>query len=243
MELQDKVVLVTGSTRGIGQEIALAFAKNGAKVILNGRRESLADNLAEKLEAINADFQYLPADLAQVDLKDFTKKAWDLYGKIDILVNNAGINRDKMLIGMREQDFDDVIGLDLKVPFFLTKYVLKKMNKQRSGLIINLSSVVGLHGNSGQANYAAAKAGIIGLTKASAQEGALRNIRVNAIAPGMVDTDMTEKLSERVKEKIMEQIPLKRLGQAHEVAQTAIFLAQNDYITGQTIVVDGGMTI
>ena len=183
------------------------------------------------------------ADLAQTDLKEFAKKAWDLYGKIDVLINNAGINRDKMLIGMREADFDQVINLDLRVPFFLTKAIIKKMNKERSGVVINMSSIVGLHGNAGQANYAAAKAGLVGFTKAEAREAAMRNIRVNAIAPGMINTDMTAELSDRVKKNILEQIPLTRLGEANEVAETAIFLAQNDYITGQTIVVDGGMTM
>lgn len=240
MEIKDSVVLVTGSTRGIGQAIARQFAQKGAKVLLNGRKP-ITEELQAKFAGL--DYRYLQADLTQVDLKEFVQKAWDEYGHIDILVNNAGINRDKMLIGMHEGDFDQVLDLDLKVPFFLSKWMLKKMNKQKSGAIINLSSVVGLHGNSGQANYAAAKAGIIGLTKAAAQEAAMRNIRVNAIAPGMIDTEMTQQLSERVTNKILEQIPLHRLGSADEVAQTAIFLAQNDYISGQTIVVDGGMTI
>lgn len=240
MEIKDSVVLVTGSTRGIGKAIALQYAQKGAKLLLNGRKE-MSEEL--KSEFASYDYHYLQADLSQTDLKDFIEKAWAIYGKIDVLINNAGINRDKLLIGMREPDFDQVLDLDLKVPFFLTKWLLKKMNKQKKGIIINLSSIVGLHGNSGQANYAAAKAGIIGLTKAAAQEAALRGIRVNAIAPGMIDTAMTQKLSERVTKNLLEQIPLKRLGNPSEVAQTAIFLTQNDYITGQTIVVDGGMTI
>ena len=243
MELKNKVVLITGSTRGIGQAMALAFAKAGAKVIINGRHEQLSDEFKTILDGENAEYQYLSADLAQTDLKEFAKKAWDLYGKIDVLINNAGINRDKMLIGMREADFDQVINLDLRVPFFLTKAIIKKMNKERSGVVINMSSIVGLHGNAGQANYAAAKAGLVGFTKAAAREAAIRNIRVNAIAPGMINTDMTAELSDRVKKNILEQIPLTRLGEANEVAETAIFLAQNDYITGQTIVVDGGMTM
>lgn len=240
MQIKDSVVLVTGSTRGIGKAIALQFAQNGAKVLLNGRKE-LPEELKDEFSEY--EYHYLQADLTQVDLKDFVKEAWAIYGKIDVLVNNAGITRDKMLIGMHEADYDQVLDLDLKVPFFLSKWVLKKMNKQKSGAIINLASIVGLHGNSGQANYAAAKAGIIGLTKASAREAAMRNIRVNAIAPGMIATDMTEELSDRIKNKIFEQIPLKRFGKTDEVAQTAIFLTQNDYITGQTIVIDGGMTI
>lgn len=242
MELKDKVVFITGSTHGIGAAMATAFAKQGAKLILNGRKE-LSEDLKNALEQENVEYQYLQADLTQVDLDELSKKAWDLFGQIDILVNNAGLAKDKMFIGMHEADFEKVLNLDLKVPFFLSKAVMKKMNKQRSGVIINLSSVVGLHGNAGQANYAAAKAGLIGLTKSIAREGALRSIRVNAIAPGMIDTEMTQKLSDRVKKNILEQIPLGRFGLAEEVAQGAIFLAQNDYVTGQTIVVDGGMTI
>ena len=242
MELKDKVVLITGSTHGIGSAMALEFAKHGAKVLLNGRKELPAE-LAENLNKISADYHYLQADLANTDLKDFTEEAWNIYGQIDVLVNNAGLNRDKMFIGMKENDFDQVIDLDLKVPFFLSKHIIKKMNKRRTGSIINLSSVVGIHGNAGQANYAAAKAGLIGLTKSIAHEGAMRNIRVNSIAPGMIDTQMTAALSERVQKNILEQIPLKRFGNPDEVAQTAIFLAQNDYIAGQNIVVDGGMTM
>lgn len=242
MELKDKVVFITGSTHGIGAAIATAFAKQGAKLILNGRKE-LSEDLKNALEQENVEYQYLQADLTQVDLDELSKKAWDLFGQIDILVNNAGLAKDKMFIGMHEADFEKVLNLDLKVPFFLSKAIMKKMNKQRSGVIINLSSVVGLHGNAGQANYAAAKAGLIGLTKSIAREGALRSIRVNAIAPGMIDTEMTQKLSDRVKKNILEQIPLGRFGLAEEVAQGAVFLAQNDYVTGQTIVVDGGMTI
>ncbi len=242
MELKDKVVFITGSTHGIGAAMATAFAKQGAKLILNGRKE-LSEDLKNALEQENVEYQYLQADLTQVDLDELSKKAWDLFGQIDILVNNAGLAKDKMFIGMHEADFEKVLNLDLKVPFFLSKAIMKKMNKQRSGVIINLSSVVGLHGNAGQANYAAAKAGLIGLTKSIAREGALRSIRVNAIAPGMIDTEMTQKLSDRVKKNILEQIPLGRFGLAEEVAQGAVFLAQNDYVTGQTIVVDGGMTI
>ncbi|MBP2057627.1 3-oxoacyl-[acyl-carrier protein] reductase [Lactobacillus colini] len=243
MNLTNKIVLITGSTKGLGKEMALSFAKQGAKLILNGRHEDIDEDFKQELSFLGADYKYLATDLSTVDLKDYAKDAWDIFGKIDILINNAGINRDKMFIGMREADFDQVIDLDLKVPFFLSKHVMKRMNRQRSGVIINMSSVVGIHGNAGQANYAAAKAGLIGLTKSLAREGALRNIRVNAIAPGMIATDMTEALSDRVKDDILTRIPLARFGNAEEVAQAAIFLTQNDYVTGQTIVVDGGMTI
>ncbi len=243
MELKDKVVFITGSTQGIGAAMAVAFVRQGAKLIVNGRKQELPKDLKDALDKENADYRYLSADLAQDNLEEIGKTAWNLFGKIDVLINNAGQAKDKMFIGMHDADFEEVLNLDLKVPFFLSKAIMKRMNKERSGVIINLSSVVGLHGNVGQANYAAAKAGLIGFTKSIAREGALRNIRVNAIAPGMIDTEMTQKLSERVKKNILEQIPLKRLGSTNEVAQGAVFLAQNDYVTGQTIVIDGGMTI
>lgn len=243
MELKDKVVFITGSTQGIGAAMAVAFARQGAKLIVNGRKQELPKDLKDALDKENADYRYLSADLAQDNLEEIGKTAWNLFGKIDVLINNAGQVKDKMFIGMHDADFEEVLNLDLKVPFFLSKAIMKRMNKERSGVIINLSSVVGLHGNVGQANYAAAKAGLIGFTKSIAREGALRNIRVNAIAPGMIDTEMTQKLSERVKKNILEQIPLKRLGSTNEVAQGAVFLVQNDYVTGQTIVIDGGMTI
>lgn len=243
MELKDKVVFITGSTQGIGAAMAVAFARQGTKLIVNGRKQELPKDLKDALDKENADYRYLSADLAQDNLEEIGKTAWNLFGKIDVLINNAGQAKDKMFIGMHDADFEEVLNLDLKVPFFLSKAIMKRMNKERSGVIINLSSVVGLHGNVGQANYAAAKAGLIGFTKSIAREGALRNIRVNAIAPGMIDTEMTQKLSERVKKNILEQIPLKRLGSTNEVAQGAVFLVQNDYVTGQTIVIDGGMTI
>ncbi|MBI1702655.1 SDR family oxidoreductase [Lactobacillus crispatus] len=243
MGLKDKVVFITGSTQGIGAAMAVAFARQGAKLIVNGRKQELPKDLKDALDKENADYRYLSADLAQDNLEEIGKTAWNLFGKIDVLINNAGQAKDKMFIGMHDADFEEVLNLDLKVPFFLSKAIMKRMNKERSGVIINLSSVVGLHGNVGQANYAAAKAGLIGFTKSIAREGALRNIRVNAIAPGMIDTEMTQKLSERVKKNILEQIPLKRLGSTNEVAQGAVFLVQNDYVTGQTIVIDGGMTI
>lgn len=243
MELKDKVVFITGSTQGIGAAMAVAFARQGAKLIVNGRKQELPKDLKDALDKENADYRYLSADLAQDNLEEIGKTAWNLFGKIDVLINNAGQAKDKMFIGMHDADFEEVLNLDLKVPFFLSKAIMKRMNKERSGVIINLSSVVGLHGNVGQANYAAAKAGLIGFTKSIAREGALRNIRVNAIAPGMIDTEMTQKLSERVKKNILEQIPLKRLGSTNEVDQGAVFLVQNDYVTGQTIVIDGGMTI
>lgn len=235
--------MVTGSGRGIGAAIALGFLNKGCQVILNGRHEMNAA-LKTKLDQIGGKYTYLTGDISDPDQAiSLIKRAWDYFGQIDVFVNNAGINRDKLFIGMKAADFDDVINTNLRAPFFLTQQVLKKMYKKRQGCIINMASVVGIHGNAGQANYAVSKAGLIGLTKTVAREGALRGIRCNAIAPGMIDSDMTAKLSDRVKKQISKQIPLQRFGRPEEIANTAIFLAENDYVTGQTIVVDGGMTI
>lgn len=243
MELKNKVVLITGGTRGIGAQTALAFAKAGSRVIINARHEMPAE-LEKQLTSLGATPTFLPADIADPEAAaQLAKDAWAKYSRIDILVNNAGINKDKLLIGMKTSDFDDVMNVNVRGPFVLTKALLKKMYKQRSGAIINLASVVGLHGNAGQANYAASKAAIIGLTKTVAREGALRGIRCNAVAPGMIASDMTANLSDRVQKTIKSQIPLGRFGKPEEVAQTILFLAQNDYVTGQTFVVDGGMTI
>lgn len=243
MDLKDKVVLVTGSTRGIGQATAMAFLQAGSKVIFHGRH-ALSSEEHQQLDALHADYTFLTADLSQPDeVQQLADDAWQAYGHVDVVVNNAGMNDDKLLIAMKQADFDSVINVNLRGPFLLTKALLKKMYKQRSGCFVNIASVVGLHGNAGQANYAASKAGIIGLTKTIAREGALRGIRCNAVAPGMIESDMTAALSERNQKRILDQIPLNRLGKTNEVAQAVLFLAQNDYMTGQTIVVDGGMTI
>lgn len=244
MELKNKVAFITGSSRGIGAATALLFARSGCRVILNGRHDELPAELVTALNETGAEYTYIKGDIAdETAVKQLAKDAWNAYDGIDILVNNAGITRDKLLIGMKLVDFDDVINVNLRGTFMLTQRVLKKMFKQRSGSIINLASVVGLHGNAGQANYAASKAAIIGLTKTVAQEGALRGICCNAVAPGMIKSDMTAALSDHVQKQILEQIPLKRLGLPGEVAETIKFLAANDYITGQTVVVDGGMTM
>lgn len=243
MDVKDKVVLVTGSTRGIGQATAMAFLQAGSKVIFHGRHP-LSPEEQQQLDSLNADYTFLTADLSQPDeVQQLADDAWRAYGHVDVVVNNAGMNDDKLLIAMKQADFDRVINVNLRGPFLLTKALLKKMYKQRSGCFVNIASVVGLHGNAGQANYAASKAGIIGLTKTVAREGALRGIRCNAVAPGMIESDMTAALSERNQKRILDQIPLNRLGKTNEVAQAVLFLAQNDYMTGQTIVVDGGMTI
>ncbi|MBB1078871.1 3-oxoacyl-[acyl-carrier-protein] reductase [Limosilactobacillus sp. STM2_1] len=244
MELTSKTALITGSTRGIGAAIALTFAKAGCQVIINGRQADIPESLREQLELINANYQYIQADIADKDsISNLVNKIYDTNSKIDILINNAGITNDKLMMRMKESDFDRVLNINLRGTFMVTQQVFKRMLKQKSGCIVNLASVVGLHGNIGQANYAASKAGVIGLTKTIAQEGALRGIRCNAIAPGMIASDMTDALNDRVKDEILNNIPLKRLGNPNEVAQTAKFLVENDYITGQTIVIDGGMTI
>ncbi|GET19595.1 3-oxoacyl-[acyl-carrier-protein] reductase [Ligilactobacillus agilis] len=243
MDLKEKVVFISGSSRGIGQAIAQAFAKAGSNVILNART-AVKPELVAQIESYGVKAAVVLGDISQAsDVKRMVKEAYAAFGQIDILVNNAGITNDKLLIGMKEADFASVIDVNLKGTFLMSQAFLKKMYKQKAGVIINLASVIGLHGNVGQANYAASKAGVIGLTKSLAKEGALRNIRANAIAPGMIISDMTAVLSDKVKADIMTEIPLKRFGQADEVAQTAVFLAQNDYITGQVITVDGGMTI
>ena len=243
MDLKEKVVFISGSSRGIGQAIAQAFAKAGSNVILNART-AVKPELVAQIESYGVKAAVVLGDISQAsDVKRMVKEAYAAFGQIDILVNNAGITNDKLLIGMKEADFASVIDVNLKGTFLMSQAFLKKMYKQKAGVIINLASVIGLHVNVGQANYAASKAGVIGLTKSLAKEGALRNIRANAIAPGMIVSDMTAVLSDKVKADIMTEIPLKRFGQADEVAQTAVFLAQNDYITGQVITVDGGMTI
>ena len=243
MELTNKTVLITGSSRGIGAATALAFAKAGSRVILNARHE-LPDSLNQQLDELGTEYCFLPGDVSDERVvKELTKTAWEKFGRIDVLINNAGITRDRLLIGMKTADFDEVLQVNLKGPFLMIQALLKKMYKQRAGVIINLASVVGLHGNAGQANYAASKAGIIGLTKTVAREGALRGIRCNAIAPGMIASDMTAAMPQKAQDQILESLPLKRFGEPAEIAQTALFLAQNDYVTGQTIVVDGGMTI
>ncbi|SDN24500.1 3-oxoacyl-[acyl-carrier-protein] reductase [Limosilactobacillus mucosae] len=243
MELTNKTVLITGSSRGIGAATALAFAKAGSRVILNARHE-LPSSLKQQLEEIGAEYCFLSGDVSNEQVvKELAKTAWEKFGGIDVLINNAGITRDRLLIGMKAADFDEVLQVNLKGPFLMIQALLKKMYKQRAGVIINLASVVGLHGNAGQANYAASKAGIIGLTKTVAREGALRGIRCNAIAPGMIASDMTAAMPQKARDQILESLPLKRFGEPAEIAQTALFLAQNDYVTGQTIVVDGGMTI
>lgn len=240
MNLEGKTVLVTGSTRGIGLAIAHAFDDTGARVILHGRSAPKAEVLGEFSEGTMA----ITADIADdASVKTALDGLFAEIEGIDILVNNAGIVNDKLTMGMKPADFAQVVNTNLNGTFNVTQPVFKKMLRARTGQIINMASVVGLMGNVGQANYAASKAGIVGLTKSLAKEGAMRGIRVNAIAPGMIVSDMTNALSDKVKNQVLEAVPLKRFGEATEIANTAVFLAQNDYITGQTITVDGGLYI
>lgn len=242
MDLTGKNVLVTGSSRGIGAAIAVKFAEHGANVILNARHEPT--ELIQQIKNLGVQVRFIQADISSS--RDIEKMIYQLDNRqidVDVLVNNAGINRDKLMISMREKDFDDVVNTNLIGTFQVTQPLFKRMLKRRSGVIINMASVVGEHGNIGQANYAASKAGVIGFTKAVAQEGALRGVRCNAIAPGMIASSMTAAIDEKRQKEIKERIPLKRLGTAEEVAQTALFLAQNDYLTGEVINVDGGMTM
>lgn len=241
-DLTGKTVLVTGSSRGIGLAIAKVFDAAGANLILHARSEIQAETLAE----FQHDVQVLQFDIADATATEASLKALykqENFQGIDILVNNAGITKDQLAMGLTPEDFAQVVNVNLNGTFNVTQPVFKKMIRQKHGVIINLSSVVGLMGNMGQTNYAASKAGIIGLTKSLAKEGARRHIRVNAIAPGMIVSDMTAALPEATQAEILKNIPLARFGQVDEIAQTALFLAENDYITGQTITVDGGLYI
>ncbi|HET7629320.1 MAG TPA: 3-oxoacyl-[acyl-carrier-protein] reductase [Bacillales bacterium] len=245
--LEGKTALVTGASRGIGRSIALSLAKAGANVAVNyaGNREK-AEQVVQEAETFGVKAMAIQADVSDADaVKAMVKQVTDAYGSLDILVNNAGITRDTLMMRMKENDWDAVMNTNLKGVFHCTKAVTRQMMKQRSGRIVNIASVIGIIGNAGQANYAAAKAGIIGLTKSSARELAARNITVNAVAPGFISTDMTDELDEAMKEEMLKQIPLARLGQPDDVAAIVRFLASDEsgYVTGQTICVDGGMVM
>lgn len=246
-DLKDKVALVTGASRGIGRQIAIQLAQHGAKVIVNycGSKEAakeVVDTIIDKGGI---------AESMQCDVSDFNgteemiKRIMEKYEKVDILVNNAGVTRDNLLIKMSEDDFDLVVSTNLKGAFNTIRHLYRNFIKQRSGKIINISSVSGVMGNAGQANYSASKAGIIGLTKSLARELASRNICVNAIAPGFVETDMTTKLPQSAIESAKQMIPLQRFGKPEDIAELVTFLASEraDYVTGQVICVDGGMSI
>ncbi|MBQ4405214.1 MAG: 3-oxoacyl-[Selenomonadaceae bacterium] len=246
-KLSGKVAFVTGASRGIGRAIALRLAADGAKVALNFASNSAkAEAVKAEIEAAGGAAMLMQGDVAKFEVvTELIKKVVNEWGRLDILINNAGITRDNLLLKMSEDDFDRVINTNLKGVFNCTKAVTKLMMKQRGGRIINMSSVVGLKGNISQANYAAAKAGIIGFTKSAAQELASRGVTVNAVAPGFINTDMTAALSEKVKEVLLQEIPAGRMGTPEDVANAVAFLVSDEaaYITGQVLSVDGGMVM
>jgi 3-oxoacyl-[acyl-carrier protein] reductase len=245
--LENKVALVTGASRGIGRAIALELAKNGASVAVNfAGSEAKANEVVDEIKANGGNAFAIKADVSNSDdVTSMIKEVIDQFGQLDILVNNAGITRDNLLMRMKDAEWDDVINTNLKGVFLCTKGVTRQMMKQRSGRIINITSVVGVSGNAGQANYVAAKAGVIGLTKTTAKELASRNITVNAVAPGFITTDMTDELTEEIKGEMLKQIPLAKLGEPSDIANIVTFLAseKSKYMTGQTLHVNGGMVM
>jgi 3-oxoacyl-[acyl-carrier protein] reductase len=246
MQLAGKVALVTGGARGIGREIALQLAKAGSDVAICDVNEEAMASTQKEIEALGRSSLSVKADVTSTkDVEEMVNKIIDKFKKIDILVNNAGITRDNLLIRMKEEEWDAVLSVNLKGAFLVTKAASKYMIKQHGGKIVNIASIIGIMGNPGQVNYAASKAGIIALTKSIAKELASRNINVNAIAPGFIQTDMTAKLAEKVQQAMLAEIPLKKFGKPEDVAQACLFLASDEssYITGQTIVIDGGMVI
>ena len=239
-----KVALITGGTRGIGKAIAKIFSQNGYNLVLNYVSENTDIDKLEKEIKNDNEILFVRANVSKYsEAEELVKKAIEKFGKIDVLVNNAGITRDNLIMRMKEEDFDSVINTNLKGTFNVTKNVIPYMMKKREGRIVNISSVVGVSGNAGQCNYAASKAGIIGFSKSIAKELASRNILCNCIAPGFIGTDMTDVLSDEVKNNINNQIPLKRMGSPEEIAKSVYFLGgeDNTYITGQVLNVDGGM--
>jgi len=241
---QDKVAIITGSSRGIGRAIALHLASKGAIIVASARNLAALEALVADIEGQGGKALAVPGDVGlSKDVEALFAAAKEAFGQVDILVNNAGITRDGLLMRMKDEDWDAVLDTNLKGAFYCCRAAAKIMSKQRSGRIVNISSVVGEMGNAGQANYAASKAGLIGLTKSIARELARRNVTVNAIAPGFIVTDMTDALSEQVKEGLQNQIPLARLGETQDIAHAVAFLAseQAGYITGQVLGVNGGM--
>lgn len=239
-------VIVTGSTRGIGAEIAREFARRGASVVISGRNEERLNQMKGEIDRLSGNVLAVQADVSKPeDARRLIDETVKTFGKVDVLVNNAGITRDNLLMRMKDEEWQQVIEVNLTGTFNCIKAVTRQMMKQRSGRIINITSVIGQMGNAGQTNYAASKAGIIGLTKAVARELASRNITCNAVAPGFIQTDMTAVLDEKIVEDLKSQIPLGRLGTTEDVAKVVCFIAHPDanYITGQVINVDGGMVM
>jgi len=246
MRLKDKVALITGGARGIGRSIAMVFAKEGADIVVADVNLESAAKTALEIEGLGRKALALELDVTDfAKVEDGVNKILDKFGKVDILVNNAGITKDNLLLRMTQAEWDAVINVNLKGTFNCIKAVSRPMIKQRSGRIISIASIIGLMGNWGQANYAASKAGIIALTKTVAKELASRNINANSVAPGFIQTDMTAKLPENVKSKMMEAIQMDKLGTPEDVANVCLFLAseESSYVTGQTITVDGGMVM
>ena len=243
----NKVALITGSSRGIGKQIAIKLAKNGYNIVVNYvNKNEEVEKTIEELKQFGVEILEAQGDISNYEQSEkIVNSTIEKFGQIDVLVNNAGITKDMLIMRMKKEDFTKVIDVNLVGTFNITKNVIPHMMKKRSGRIINISSVVGISGNAGQCNYAASKAGIIGFTKSLAKELASRNILVNAVAPGFIETNMTDVLQENVKEEIKKQIPLKRIGKAEDVANAVYFLTseESSYITGQVLQVDGGMLI
>lgn len=246
-KLTGRVALVTGASRGIGKEIALELAREGADVAVNfSGSEAKAHEVVAEIKAMGRNSIAIQANVADADaVTEMINKTIATFGKLDLLVNNAGVTRDNLIMRMKESDWDTVMNINLKGVFLCTKAVTRQMLKQKSGRIVNIASIVGVSGNPGQANYVAAKAGVIGLTKSTARELASRGITVNAIAPGFIETEMTDALSEELKASMLTQIPLARFGQPSDIAKLVTFLSSDDaaYITGQTLHIDGGMVM
>jgi len=246
MRQQGRVAVVTGGNRGIGKALALAFAREGASVAICGTNEATLAETAAEIEAMGVRGLWRKVDVSRAEeTETFAGAVLEAFGQVDVLVNNAGIAKDGLLLRMSEKDWDDVLSVNLKSMFLMTKAFVKPMMKARRGRIVNMSSIIGVRGNAGQANYAASKAGIIGLTKTVAREFSSRNITCNAVAPGFIQTDMTTALGDKAKEELLGQIPLGFLGEPRDVAGLVLFLASEEarYITGQVICVDGGMVI
>lgn len=247
MNLEGKSALVTGASRGIGREIALKLAQMGANVAVNfAGSEEKANEVVAEIKKMGRKSFAIQCNVANAEeVAQMVKATVEQLGSLDILVNNAGITKDNLLMRMKESEWDDVLNINLKGVFLCTKAVTRQMMKQKSGRIINIASIVGVSGNPGQANYVAAKAGVIGLTKTAAKELASRNITVNAVAPGFISTDMTDKLPENVKEEMLKLIPLARFGEPKDIANVVAFLASSEssYMTGQTLHIDGGMVM
>ena len=246
MDLKGKNAIVTGSTRGIGKAIAMELAKAGANIVLSGRNENLLRDVKTEIEALGVKCIAVKGDVQIADdAQNLIDSCVNEFETVDILVNNAGITKDNLLMRMKEDEWDDVINVNLKGTYNTIRAAVKRLMKQRFGKIINITSVVGVMGNAGQANYSASKAGVIGLTKSVAKELATRNIQVNAVAPGYIMTDMTEAIPEDKKEELQRIIPLGKLGEASAIANAVLFLSssKSDYITGQVLNVDGGMVM